>query len=158
MHMVVQQSRNRPWAHSITHHDRSYANLLQSCLISNDVELWAEFFQRSHPLIAAVICKCVRRWAGTVDWFLVDDLVQDTYLKLCANDYKALREFECDNENALFGFLKVVASNVVNDHFRSHCSQKRGCGHALEALEDVSPKPLSGDSVENCLERRILLC
>jgi len=69
---------------------------------------------------------------------MVDDLVQETYVKLCANDFKALRDFECEHENALYGFLKVVASHVVHDHFRSSFSQKRGSGKQEEELEQVS--------------------
>jgi RNA polymerase sigma factor (sigma-70 family) len=118
---------------------------------------WVEFIRRTQPLIAGVICKSVRRWTGTINSSLVDDLVQDTYLKLCANDYKALRDFECHHENALFGFLKVVASNLVKDYFRNHCSQKRGCGCEAETLEDVPHKRTSGDSAEEHLERKILL-
>ncbi len=133
--------------------------VLETCIqnLRPDEPLWSEFILRTQPLIAGVITKSVRRWTGMVNPSLVDDLVQDTYLKLCANDYKALREFECDHESALFGFLKVVASNVVHDHFRGHCSQKRGSGHEPEALEDVSHKRACGDSVEDKIEQRILL-
>jgi len=108
-------------------------------------------------LIAGVIAKRIRRWTGTVNSSLVDDLVQDTYLKLFANNFKALREFECDHESAVFGFLKIVASNVVHDHFRSHCSQKRGRGKDPESLEDMPYIALSSTSVEDQVEHRILL-
>ena len=109
-------------------------------------------------MIAGVITKLIRQWIGTANSYLVDDLVQDTYLKLCANDFKSLREFECDHENALFGFLKVVASNVVHDHFRGHCSQKRGRGHEAECLEDVPNKGGSGESVEDNIWRGEFYC
>lgn len=97
---------------------------------------WGEFIRRIHPVIAGVVSKTARLWTKPT-FFLVEDLVQETYLKLFANDCKALREFDCEHNNALYGFLKVVASNVVHDYFRSAYSQKRGCGREKENLEHV---------------------
>ncbi|HEX7285278.1 MAG TPA: sigma-70 family RNA polymerase sigma factor [Candidatus Angelobacter sp.] len=136
--------------------------LLQLCLASEDEALWLEFVRRFQPLIARVIVKRVRR--RTIPHpSLVDDLVQETYLKLCANQRKALREFECDHENALFGFLKKVAHNVVEDHFRSSYSQKRGSGREEECLEDITFLTAAGrgpaeESEHNILIGRIARC
>jgi RNA polymerase sigma-70 factor (ECF subfamily) len=88
---------------------------------------------------------------------LVEDLLQETYLKLCAENFRALRGLECEHESALYGFLKVVTSNVVHDHFRSAYSQKRGCGRVEENLEQV---PMSTAFCSRSLDhadRRILL-
>ena len=97
--------------------------LLSLCLRSRDEALWTEFIRRTQPVIAGVIVKAIRHWTNPYP-AVVDDLVQETYLKLCANDFKCLREFVCNHENALYGFLKVVASHVVHDHFRNSYSQK----------------------------------
>ena len=78
---------------------------------------WREFVRRTQPLIASVIINTVRRWKTPVP-SLVDDLIQDTYVKLFANDKKALRALKNEYENTIFGYLKVIASNVVRDHFR----------------------------------------
>jgi RNA polymerase sigma-70 factor (ECF subfamily) len=64
-----------------------------------------------------VIINTVRRWKTPAP-SLVDDLIQDTYVKLFANDKKALRAIKNEYENTIFGYLKVIASNVVRDHFR----------------------------------------
>ncbi len=68
-------------------------------------------------MIASVIINTVRRWKDPAP-SLVDDLIQDSYVKLFANDKKALRAIRNEYENTIFGYLKVVASNVVRDHFR----------------------------------------
>lgn len=68
-------------------------------------------------MIASVIINTIRRWKEPSP-SLVDDLIQDTYVKLLANDRKALRSIKNEYENTIFGYLKVVASNVVRDHFR----------------------------------------
>jgi RNA polymerase sigma-70 factor (ECF subfamily) len=91
--------------------------LLQLCLSTDAEEHWREFVRRTQPLIASVIINTVRRWREPAP-SLVDDLIQDTYVKLFANDRKALRSIKNEYENTIFGYLKVVASNVVRDHFR----------------------------------------
>lgn len=91
--------------------------LLQLCLSTNAEEHWREFIRRTQPLIANVIINTVRRWKQPAP-SLVDDLIQDTHTKLFDNDKKALRAIKNEYENTIFGYLKVVASNVVRDHFR----------------------------------------
>jgi RNA polymerase sigma-70 factor (ECF subfamily) len=91
--------------------------LLDLCLSSDDQELWQKFVRRTQPLIANVIINTLRRWREPSP-NLVDDLVQETFLKLFANDRKALRGIRNAYENTIFGYLKVVASNVTCDHFR----------------------------------------
>jgi RNA polymerase sigma-70 factor (ECF subfamily) len=91
--------------------------LLQLCLSTDAEEHWREFVRRTQPLIASVIINTVRRWRQPAP-SLVDDLIQDTYVKLFANDKKALRAIKNEHENTIFGYLKVVASNVARDHFR----------------------------------------
>lgn len=114
----------------------SAQELVSFCLDSQDEAGWTEFVRRFQPLIAGVIHRCVFRRVGP-NQSLVDDLVQDTYLKLCANNFKPLRDFDFQDEHGFFGFLKVVASHVVEDHFRGSRSQKRGSGREEEDIEEV---------------------
>ena len=114
----------------------SIKELVQLCLDSQDEALWTEFVRRFQPLIAGVVYNCVLRRIGPSP-ALVDDLVQDTYLKLCTSNFKALRDFEFQHENAFFGFLKVVAANVVEDYYRGSRSQKRGSGRPDEDINEV---------------------
>lgn len=128
--------------------------LVQLCLAANDEAMWTEFVRRFTPLIAAVIVKRFRRRAGeTPTPTLIADLTQDTYLKLCANDFRALRAFHFQHENALFGFLKVVAANVVEDYFRNRYSKKRGKGYEEQDFDEIgSSAPLrSSDNITRSL-------
>ena len=97
--------------------ETSIRDLLHLCLSSDGQEQWHEFVRRTQPLIASVIINTVRRWKTPAP-SLVDDLIQDTYVKLFANDKKALRAIKNEYENTIFGYLKVIAANVVRDHFR----------------------------------------
>jgi RNA polymerase sigma-70 factor (ECF subfamily) len=114
-------------------------DLLQVCLGSGEQEQWREFVRRTQPLIASVIMNTIRRWKEPAP-SLVDDLIQDTYVKLFANDRKALRSIKNEYENTIFGYLKVVASNVVRDHFR----QPENKADEVEPSDSVLPLPSDG--------------
>ena len=65
---------------------------------------------------------------------VLDELVQETYLKLCADQCRLLRGFQSRHPGSIFGYLKVVTANVVHDYFKSAHSSKRGAGQPGEAL------------------------
>src|SRR6266567_4665208 len=87
--------------------------LVRLCLSSQDETLWAEFVRRFQPVIAGVIFKRLSRCSRWIDRGSVDDLVGDVFLKICKDDFKALRNFEFRHENALPAYLKVVAAHVA---------------------------------------------
>jgi RNA polymerase sigma factor (sigma-70 family) len=114
-------------------------DLLHLCLGSEDQELWQEFVRRTQPLIANVTIRTIRRWHEPAP-SLVDDLIQDTFVKLFANDRKALRSLKNEYENTIFGYLRVVAANVVHDRFR----QLPNKVEEIELTDDVLPPSPSG--------------
>src|SRR5262249_43094416 len=95
---------------------------------------WEEFVRRFHRLIATVALRVARRW-GDPSRQVVDDLIQETYLKLCADDFHILRSFKSQHPDAFYGYLKVVTANLVHDHFKAAHSGKRGSG-MLEVAVD----------------------
>lgn len=134
--------------------------LIRICAQVGEAAAWEEFIRRFNPLIASVVLKTARRW-GELSPAVVDDLVQDTYLKLCAEDCRILRSFEPRGPGAIYGFLKVVAANVANDHFKAAHAAKRGSGDSRGSIEDgdsnsgvtAAPSPDSPSSIE-----RAILC
>jgi RNA polymerase sigma-70 factor (ECF subfamily) len=96
--------------------------------------VWSEFVRRFHPLITTVVLRTARNWSEPTTT-LLDDLVQETYLKLCADDCRLLRNFRSQHPCAIFGFLKVVTANVVHDHFKASHAAKRGGGSVPASLE-----------------------
>lgn len=133
--------------------------LLNLCLSSNDQELWQKFVRRTQRLIANVIINTLRRWSEPTP-SLVDDLIQDTYVRLFANDCKALRGIRNEHENAIFGYLKVTASNTTVDYFRQQKNKPPEV--ELEATETAMPLLSDGfdrieferlkDKIEECLK------
>jgi len=142
--------------------DQDLYSLLACCLRSRDEDLWTEFIRRTQPVIAGAVLKCLRRWKRPVT-SVIDDLVQETYVKLFAHDARVLRRFVCRHENALEGFLRVVAYNVVQDHCRGRYTRKRGRGQEAEPLEasgQIGSRTTGRNSsrlVIEELERRVLL-
>lgn len=133
----------------------SLQQLLQICLQTGESTQWTEFVRRSQPLIAGVVTKTVRSWTKpTPD--LVDDLVQETFVKLCFKDFRVLRRFVPRHENALHGFLKVLASNTVHDHFRHAWNQEHGHGTAEVQFDHLAEFRVHNQRFE-AFDRQILL-
>lgn len=98
---------------------------------------WNEFARRSHQLIGAVAQRTARTW-GETRTSVVEDLVQETYIKLFAHQCAELKKFTSTDPNAFAGFLKVFTANVVYEHFRhSRLMHKL----ALESAADSSVRP-----------------
>lgn len=95
----------------------SIRQLLDYCLATDNEAAWNEVFERIIPTAFGVVHKKVNRW-GKRDPALIQDLFQETMLKLADKDKAALRAFEWFHEDSIYAYVKVVASRVVADHFR----------------------------------------
>ena len=135
----------------------SSEDLVRVCAGSRNPAAWEEFIRRFHRLIASVVLRTAQRW-GEPSPQQLDDLIQDTYLKLCEDDGRLLRSFQSRHQDAVYGFLKVVAANVVHDHYKAASAEKRGAGQTVKPLEQAQATvhTRGADSFEN-MERRILL-
>jgi RNA polymerase sigma-70 factor (ECF subfamily) len=100
------------------------AEIVRACLESGDEAAWRAFVQRFQPLIAASVLRVVRR-SGSPPGTLADDLIQETYLRLCRNNCRVLRDFQARHDEAIFGYIKVIATTVALDHFRARSAEKR---------------------------------
>jgi RNA polymerase sigma-70 factor (ECF subfamily) len=131
--------------------------LVRACVLESTVEAWEEFIRRFHRLIAGVALRTAGRWGETAPG-TIDDLVQETYLKLCADNARLLRDFKSHYPGAVFSYLRIVTANVVHDHFKSAHSSKRGGGQPGRVLSEV--EAISADNIagtQETIERDILL-
>jgi RNA polymerase sigma factor (sigma-70 family) len=131
--------------------------LVESCLRRNDEEAWEEFVRRFQPLLAAVAARTIRRWTRPSP-ALVDDLVQSSLRKILDNNCRAMRGFRWLHDNSFRGFLKVVTSNIVQDHFRKYPPTR-----VEEDLEQVAPEmvktePRSQGVETEALVRKLVGC
>jgi RNA polymerase sigma-70 factor (ECF subfamily) len=132
--------------------------LIIACLRSGEESAWVEFVRRFHPLIASVVFRTARQW-GEISQQTVDDLVQETYLKLCADRLNLLRNFKATHQDAVYGYIKVFAANLAHDHFKALHAQKRGGSVSVASLEDFDAREgrAGSESTASCLERALLI-
>ena len=132
-------------------------DLVRACAGSRDEAAWEEFIRRFHPVIAGVVLRTARHW-GEPPRQLLDDLIQETYLKLCDDHSRLLRSFHSRHHDAIYGFLKVVAANAVHDHFKRDLADKRGAGQTDSISEmDWPDAKATAPATLGPVERRVFL-
>ena len=131
--------------------------LIQMC-VNADVAAWEEFMRRYHRLIAGVVFRTTQKW-GKSSPTTMDDLIQETYLKLCADEYRLLRVYDPKQPDAIYGYLKVVTANVVHDRFKALHSEKRGGDQIVEELTTLENRSgvEEASGTKHAMERQILL-
>jgi RNA polymerase sigma-70 factor, ECF subfamily len=132
--------------------------LIQACVSDGEAAAWEEFMRRYHRLIAGVVFRTTQQW-GACSPATIDDLIQETYLKLCADGYRLLRGYEPKHPDAIYGYLKVITANIVHDRFKALHSEKRGGNQIVEDLTVLENKigTSEGFGSQTSMERGILL-
>jgi RNA polymerase sigma-70 factor, ECF subfamily len=140
------------------HHSSAPAQeLIRACAESNDAASWEEFVSRFHRAISLSIIRTADHW-NQFSRHLVDDLVQETYLKLCADRCRLLHAFAEEHPEAIEGYIKMIATNVARDHFKAGHSQKRGAGQEQESLTDIEvPGSVTSLGSPETMEKHVLL-
>jgi RNA polymerase sigma-70 factor, ECF subfamily len=128
------------------------------CLRGADQAAWTEFIRRFHPLIASVVIRVARHWGESTPQ-AIEDLVQETYLKLCIAGLHGFRSISPNHPEAMYGYIKVFTTNLVQDHFKVSRAQKRGGGAETTSI-DERPGEIDQQKSERpevLLERKLLL-
>lgn len=132
--------------------DYASADLVRACARSRDSGLWAEFIRRFHPVIAGAVLRTAHQWVEPSRSQL-DDLIQDTYLKLCDDNSSLLASFQPRHEDSIYGYIKVIAANVVHDHFKAALAAKRGSRIAYVEPVDVDTCAVDADGFDSVAQR-----
>jgi RNA polymerase sigma-70 factor (ECF subfamily) len=133
----------------------SDTELIRVCAEGHDDAAWVEFVCRFRRPITLSIIRIAHQW-GESPQQVVDDLVQDTYLKLCADSCRQLLEFAERAPHAVVGYIKKTAVNVAHDYFKSLHSQKRGSGEVSQIMEEFDPRASPSDlGGEKAIEQEI---
>lgn len=131
--------------------------LLSACLGTRDENAWCEFVRRFHPLISRVVLRTARQWGETAVE-AIDDLIQETYLKLCAIGPDLSQRFVPSHPDAIYGYIKVFAANLVHDHFKAAHSQKRAPGSPAVSLEEEGPNRTPPSYISaSAMDRNLLI-
>jgi RNA polymerase sigma-70 factor, ECF subfamily len=138
----------------MSYSNMSHSELVQACL-TGDEDAWTEFKARFDKVISLAVLRTALRYKHTSKQFL-EDGVGDVYLKLWNNNCAILRNFEFRTEGGIFGFLKVIATNVVHDHFRPHPSEREIGFEDVYGPECDDP-PIAVLDGPECIERSVLI-
>jgi len=117
---------------------------------AEDSEAWQEFLYRFLARIRYFVARAMPAAASGREggaWSLpgerrpeVEDLAQETLLRLTADGCRLLKRFHGETEEAVLRYLSVVATSVVLDHFRVQRRARR-LAHDTP-LQEVDPEVL----------------
>ena len=141
--------------------DSDLVQLLGRCLESRKGSEWEPFIRQIHPSVVAGVISTLAR-VGISSRQVVEDLVQETFLKLCAQDSRVLRSFQAGDSNGLKAYIRVIASSTTLDFLRARDAQKRIKtpisleGGTFEILSSHNPEAEAGrkqllEHIDSCL-------
>ncbi len=113
---------------------------------------WMEFYDRFDERIWLVVyreCKQKEIAKHSAPFRqVVQDLVQDVYVRLVENDCKALKDFIGISENSIFTWLGIVAKNVVRNYSIKMGAKKRPLiGNSIDDIKAISKIQIAKDKV-----------
>ena len=130
--------------------------LVRACAEVNDDAAWMEFVSRFSKAISLSIIRTARD-RGQTGREIVDDLVQEAFLKLYAGRCRLLLEFILRHPEApVIGYIKTTAINLTHDYFRSLWADKHGGGHVQQFDPELERKIKPVDS-QKVIEQPVLL-
>ncbi len=107
--------------------------------IAGDGGAWKALTERFAPVLAAHVSRALRRLFGQVDPGERDDILQETWVRLSADDAKVLRDFRWGC--ALATYLKAIAASLCARRARTARRERRLWGRPvdLDLVLAVSP-------------------
>lgn len=131
------------------------SHFLHLCLTSDAPHGCDGFVRAARTIIAATIMRTTqasRQLAADE----VEDLVQETFVKLFGDDKRVLRRIRAEHPGALVVYLKTVAASVTADSLAARGALRRGREYGHKPLHEVLELPHDCHTT-NPMEREILL-
>jgi RNA polymerase sigma-70 factor, ECF subfamily len=128
----------------------SLKDIVCLCAGPCDDEAWQEFVSRVNRPISLTVMRTAANW-GDKSQFVVEDLVQSTYVKLWEDGCRLLRDFAIQHPEAILGYLKKTATNVTHDYFKHRRNQTSGGSNPHLSTTDVEPE--AGTQVHGSQEK-----
>ncbi|MGB8128698.1 MAG: sigma-70 family RNA polymerase sigma factor [Candidatus Angelobacter sp.] len=129
--------------------------LLRACADPENTEAWQELVRRFNTLITVTVWRVASRYSFSRS-SIIEDLVQDTYTKICAKSFRLMRTFKSEHSNACYGMVKTIARNVAIDYFRNPCPDD-SCRPDVEPIDGESSHFNLRSTGMNELDRQIVL-
>jgi RNA polymerase sigma factor (sigma-70 family) len=132
--------------------ETSAADLVRACGQKlTDRALWNEFQERFRRLIFLYVIRSLN-YCGLQDDLqaIVQDLVQEVYVRLVQHDGRILRSFRGTTEFSVMAFLAKVSSSVVHDYVRqSITARRRG---QVVPIEEIHASEQTGSALPDVPE------
>lgn len=130
--------------------------LIRACA-DGDEAAWREFVARFHKPISVSVLRVAMRWSARPQQW-VEDIIQETYTKLCEKRCAQLYRFALEHPDAVEAYVRTVAVNAAQDFFKRAQSAKRGGGEVLQPLEGMEPRAQAASAGgAGAIHREILL-
>lgn len=114
----------------------SAPELIERCRREPSGASWQEFLHRYGYALAATVRRALARVGLAASRELQDDLLQETYCHLLADDRRRLESCRGADDRTVAGYLCRIAENVVIDHLRHSGAAKRGRDLLVAPLPD----------------------
>jgi len=129
--------------------------LAKVCASSGEVAEWNELLRRCAPVASIAVARTARIWLGSVTPSIIEEIVQEVFLKLCEQERRILRDFEPRGDDSFLGLVRTVSASVANDYFRRQYSTKRGGKVVTVAIED-GPEAIPGSAAHDAMQKTVL--
>jgi RNA polymerase sigma-70 factor, ECF subfamily len=105
--------------------DDLLAALIRKCRDMPYAEEWAELVRRLQPILARIAYRVACDW-GFANVSEIDDILQESFLKIGARGGELLRRLPLEDMGATLAYLKVTTANCARDYLRAKYADKRG--------------------------------
>jgi RNA polymerase sigma factor (sigma-70 family) len=135
------------------HSELSDQDFIKLCQCSDEAEVWDEFVRRYQKSIALSVMRAARQY-GETRLHAIEDLCQDTYVKLWKDKFRLLGEFAEKHPEAVIGYIKITAANVAIDHFKALHRLKRP---PAEDKQSLGNDDIPGPGGQHAVHTQVLL-
>jgi RNA polymerase sigma factor (sigma-70 family) len=129
--------------------DPTDQEILHGC-VTGDNASWALFVKHYSKLIYHSIYKTLRVNAKPTDPDDINDLFQELFASICADNCKKLRMFDPCRGVSLASWLRMIAVRMTIDHLRKQRSST--------SLEDLLTEPSQAGGQETHIDNESLQC
>ncbi len=115
---------NPQTCHQQTEQPHDFPDLWREC-VAADAD-WASLVRRVDPLLRSTLTALARSYGTYLTSDLLDELIQETYLRLLQKDRRGLRGCRAKSETTIRSYLRRVARSTLVDWLRARSALKRG--------------------------------
>jgi RNA polymerase sigma factor (sigma-70 family) len=103
-----------------------FSVLYALCATSDDDRAWSELIRRFDPVVRQAVVRIFQvQLPGSFNQQDVEDACQDSWIKLCGNGRRHLRNYPDRSEGEFHMYLRKTAKNVVRDKMKRDRAEKR---------------------------------